>query len=245
MNKSYKTNITLNPKSLSRRSMLKAITATAAYTALSPFVTIPLLKKRQPNQKADPRAVNARDCIIDAFKQFPIVAIGERHCIQEVHDFFTALLFDRELPDLLTDIVVEFGNAQHQDYADRFILENLPLSKAELQQLWRYTIGGGVLWDAPVYEQFFLTVHAINWMRPPHKRLRVLLGDPPCDPARIQEKSAKTYVQNLEKERDKHYAEIVEREVLNKGRRALLIAGSGHLLRGIQDNFNQPNAVSL
>jgi hypothetical protein len=48
----------------------------------------------------------------------------------------------------------------------------------------------------------------------------------------------------LVKQRDAHYACVVEREVLGKGRRALLVAGSGHLLRGIGDNFKEPNVGS-
>jgi hypothetical protein len=79
----------------------------------------------------------------------------------------------------LTDIVVEFGNALHQDIADRFILEGKPVADADLQKIWRHTIGGNVLWDAPVYAQFFRSVRAVNALRPPKQRLRVLLGDPP------------------------------------------------------------------
>jgi hypothetical protein len=173
------------------------------------------------------------------------VAIGDRHGLQELQDVITALLFRPELPQLLTDIVVEFGNARHQQIADRFVLECRPVADAELQQIWRYTIGGGILWDATAYGQFFRTIRAINWQRVPERRLRVLLGDPPADPAKIRSADDKNYVLDLQKQRDAHFAAVVEREVLAKGRRALLLAGSGHLLRGIQDNFKQPNAGTL
>jgi hypothetical protein len=102
-----------------------------------------------------------------------------------------------------------------------------------------------VLWDAPTYAHFFRTVRAVNWMRAPGRRLRVLLGDPSFDHTRVRSADDKDYVVGLVRQRDAHYARVVEREVLAKGRRALLLAGSGHLLRGVQDNFNRPNAVTL
>src|SRR5262249_9909942 len=145
----------------------------------------------------------------------------------------------------LTDVVVEFGNARHQELADRFVLEGRPVADVELQQLWRHTVGGGVLWDAPAYGQFFRTVRAVNWQRAPGRRLRVLLGDPPSNPGKVRSVADKDYVLGLMRQRDAHYAGVVEREVLAKGRRAILFAGSGHLLRGIQDNFKQPNAATL
>jgi hypothetical protein len=178
-------------------------------------------------------------------KQFPLVALGDRHGLQEIHDFLTALLFHPELPRELTDIVVEFGNARHQNLADDFVLDRRPVADEELIQIWRHTIGGGVLWDAPVYAQFFHTVRAVNWMRPPGQRLRLLLGDPPFDHAKVRGEADKNYVLEQTMQRDSHYAAVVEREVWRKGRRALLLAGSGHLLRGIQDNFTQPNATTL
>jgi hypothetical protein len=178
-------------------------------------------------------------------KRFPLVALGERHQLQEFHDFLTALLFHPDLPEPLTDIVVEFGNARHQEVADRFVMDGQPVANSDLQQIWRHTIGGGVLWDAPVYAQFFRTVRAINKARPPRRRLRVLLGDPPFDHTRIRGVADKGYVLNTVKQRDAHFAAVVEREVLARGRRALLIAGSGHLLRGIQDGFKQSNAATL
>jgi hypothetical protein len=118
------------------------------------------------------------------------------------------------------------------------------VANRDLEQVWRYTIGGGVLWDAPVYAQFFRTVRAINWSRAPRRRLRVLLGDPPFDPDKLRGAAARAHVMSAVKERDAHFAAVVEREVLARGRRALLIAGSGHLLRGIGDNLKQPNAAT-
>jgi hypothetical protein len=50
----------------------------------------------------------------------------------------------------------------------------------------------------------------------------------------------------MQAQRGAHYAGVVEQEVLKKGRRALLIAGSAHLLRGIHvsDRVDELNAAS-
>jgi hypothetical protein len=197
------------------------------------------------NEATELKPQNALKYTLDALRRFPLVAIGDRHGLQELHDFLTALLFHPDLPQQLTDVVVEFGNARHQELADRFVLECRPVADTELQQIWRHTVGGGVLWDAPAYGQFFRTVRAVNWQREPERRLRVLLGDPPSDPGRVRGVADKEYVLGLIRQRDAHYAGLVEREALAKGRRVLLIAGSGHLLRGVQDNFKQPNAGTL
>jgi hypothetical protein len=232
-------------KILTRRSMLRGIALTAACAALTTQEVGLLKAKGLGDEAAELKPQNALKFILDALRRFPLVAIGDRHGLQEIHDFLTALLFHPELPQRLTDIVVEFGNARHQELVDRFVLECRPVADTELQQIWRHTVGGGVLWDAPAYSQFFRNVRAVNWQREPGRRLRVLLGDPPSDPSKIRSAADKEYVLGLAKQRDSHYAGIVEREVLAKGRRALLLAGSCHLLRGIQDNFNQPNAVTL
>jgi hypothetical protein len=154
--------------------------------------------------------------------------MAELHFLQEWHDFITALLFHPALPRQLTDIVVEFGNAYYQQVADRFILSDEPVSRPALAPIWRYQG-----WDAPVYEQFFRTVRAVNWMRPANRRIRVLLGAPPYDVPTVKSAADPAFRRWWLEPPDQHYTAVVEREVLAKGRRALLIAGGAHLLRGI------------
>jgi hypothetical protein len=232
------------PQGLSRRSLFRRLAATAVSAGLATQTAVPSAAA-EPRKAADPKPQNALKFLLDALKRFPLVALGDRHGLQEIHDFLAALLFHPDLPAQLTDVVVEFGNARHQDLADRFVLEGRPVADADLQAIWRHTVGGRVLWDAPAYAQFFRTVRAVNWMRTPGRRLRVLLGDPSFDHTKVRGAADKDYVVGLVRQRDAHYARVVEREVLAKGRRALLLAGSGHLLRGICDNFNRPNAVTL
>jgi hypothetical protein len=87
---------------------------------------------------------------------------------------------------VVNDIVVEFGNALYQDTIDAFVLNGQPVADADLRPVWRNTTQSPVqTWDAPVYEQFFRRVRAVNWTLPPSKRVRVLLGDPPLDWSKV------------------------------------------------------------
>jgi hypothetical protein len=240
---------------ISRRAILAKGTAAVAGAAVAgAYVTtvVGRVNASEANRSAFETAggtlvpTDAIVSVLAALDRFPLVALGERHLLQEMHDFLTALLHNPALPGKVTDIVLEFGNALYQDLADRFIMGNQPVARADLTQLWRFTIGGNVLWDAPVYEQFFHTVRAVNWMLPPTRRIRVLLGDPPFDHRIARSMADNDYVLSMINARDAHYASVVEQEVLSKGRRALLIAGSNHLLRGLHGNEGAqgPNAAS-
>lgn len=219
----------------------------------APVVSV-AVEQGQPVQGSPRQVATGREAALEpldavqatlaSMEQFPLVAVGEIHQLQELHDFITALLYHPDLPDRINDIVVEFGNALYQGITDRFVLTDQPVARADLQRIW-HTASGNVLWDAPIYEQFFRTVRARNWVLPPDRRVRVLLGDPPFDiqtPGPLDRDTLLKWFQ-----RDEHYAAVVEREVLQKGRRALLLAGRYHLLRGLHTSLDHhvPNAGTL
>lgn len=225
---------------LSRRSLLRASAAVAA---------APARLAAAPATRTTPGALQPRDALptlLDAFTTYSLVALGEHHYLQEFHDLLAALIFHPDLPGRVNDVVVEFGNALYQDVADRFVVAGEVVANTELEPVWRNTIGGGPLWDAPVYGHFFRNVRAVNWMLPPERRIRVLLGDPAIDFSTLQRDTPTTAIPT-EGQRDPFYASVVEREVLAKGRKALLIAGYPHLRRGLHanDGPNQPNAATL
>src|SRR4029079_13727411 len=60
----------------------------------------------------------------------------------------------------------------------------------------------------------------------PAERLRVLLADPPIDWSSIRDRAA---WERVAATRDRHAADLVERESIARGRQALLIFGSGHI----------------
>jgi hypothetical protein len=79
------------------------------------------------------------------------------------------------------------------------------------------------------FEQFFPLVRALNQKLPPERRLRVLAGDPPIDWEQV-----KTF-QEMSKflGRDATIASVMEKEVLSKHRKALMLFGTFHMMHGV------------
>jgi hypothetical protein len=181
-------------------------------------------------QAARPADVAPRDAIatiIDAFRDHPIVGLNEGHGEERSHAFMLGLIRDPRFPSVVNDIVVEFGNSRYQDLIDRFIRGD-EIPDGILRRVWQDTTIPHTIWDRPIYEQFFRTVRALNTTLPRDRRLRVLLGDPPVDWATVRT------LEDLRRSRagrGRHPADVVLREVLAKGRRALVLYGAGHLYR--------------
>jgi hypothetical protein len=201
-------------------------------------------ERRHAGAELEP--LDAFQALTEATERYPLVAIGEYHMMQEWHDFMGGLLRRPDFAANLDDIVVEFGNARYQAVADRFLLALQPVARSKLARIWRSTIGGGVYWDAPVYEQFFRTVRSVNWGLPRQSRIRVLLGDPPVDFSRIRT-TADRHRLPAKGSRETFFASVVERKVLDEDRRALLIIGDDHLFRGeaANDDPRQANVGTL
>jgi hypothetical protein len=165
------------------------------------------------------------DTILAAFQRHRIVAIGEVHGQQAHYDALLALLTDPRLPAVVDDIVVEFGNALYQPIMDRFVT-GPAVEDRDLRLVWRNTTQSPVsTWDAPMYEQIFRTVRAVNWSLPAGRKIRVLLGDPPVDWSKVTTPDDMLAFED----RDGHMASVIKREVLAKGRRALICYGSNHV----------------
>jgi hypothetical protein len=137
------------------------------------------------------------------------------------------LIRDPRFSQVANDIVVESGNSLYQGLIDRFV-DGDDVPDGELRQVWQDTTVANSVWDAPIYEEFFRAVRAINASLPANRRLRVLLGDPPIDWRRI--KNREDWLPFLG-QRDSYPAGVIEREVLQKKRRALVIYGDGHFMR--------------
>ncbi len=166
----------------------------------------------------DPIPRPAVEEVLREFRVHSLVAIGEAHRNQQVHDFIVSLVTDPRFLQTVDDIVVEFGTARHQDIIDRYVAgDSVPPS--ELRRVWRDTVNI-LVWDAPVYERFFRTVRAVN-QRNQKRRLRVWLAYPPIDWDHVRHDDWK----RVAAERDEHATAVVEREVLAKAHRALLIFG--------------------
>lgn len=166
--------------------------------------------------------------IVEAFRSHPIVALGNvEGGNEQSHAFQLALLRDPRFTAVASDILVEFGNALYQDVVDRFV-RGEDVAYESLRRVWQNTTQVEYEWDLPVYEDFFRTVRAVNASLPRSRQIRVLLGDPPVDWDQVHN------LEDLRKamgDRDGYALEVLRREVLANGRRALVIYGGQHLLR--------------
>jgi hypothetical protein len=162
--------------------------------------------------------------ILDAFKTHEVVALSEgNHGNEQGHAFRMALIRDPRFAATVNDIVVEFGSALHQDVIDRFV-QGKPVPYDELRKVWQDTTQRTTVWDRPIYEAFYGAVRDVNAKLPPERQLRVLLGDPPID---WDDPKSRTGAQRT----DDFPVSVIQREVLAKKRRALVIFGGMHLTR--------------
>jgi hypothetical protein len=202
-----------------RRRVLVALSLVLSFGALTPM-------RSDAESGVAARGRSAVDTVLEAFDHYPLVAVGERHFSVAVHLFLRELIEDPRFASKVNDIVVECGNQRFQEVADRYVRgEDVPIE--ELRSVWRETTQI-LVWDSPLYEQLYSTVRTLNAKLPADRRIRVLLGDPPIDWRQVEKPP--DYQPFAAREPDA--AAVVEREVLAKHRRALIIFGTAHLSKG-------------
>jgi hypothetical protein len=81
----------------------------------------------------DPEPHDAVPAVLAAFDRHSLVALGEAHRNQNVHDFAISLIRSQDFPNRVNDIVVEFGSARYQGIMDRFI-DGADVSLRELRR---------------------------------------------------------------------------------------------------------------
>jgi hypothetical protein len=174
--------------------------------------------------------VDAATGILDAFRSRAVVAIGDgrEHGDTEFLAFVRALVRDPRFASAANDIVLECCNARYQESIDRYVRGDAVLEPA-LAPAWQNTTqvnahqrdGGTAL-------ELFRTVRQVNASLPRDRQLRVLFGDPPIDWDTVE--TAADHRRFLE-QRDTFPAELIQREVLARGRKALVVYGGMHLQR--------------
>lgn len=177
--------------------------------------------------------------IVAAFADHAIVALGDGdHGNVQSHDLRLRLIRDPAFRAVARDIVVEFGNSRHQAVIDRYI-RGETVRQDDLRRVWEDTAQANPVWDVPVYADFYRAVREVNATLPPDKRLRVILGDVPFDWDGVR--TLADYRRQPQRD-DAVTADIIRRQVLAKGRRALLIFGEMHLLRQPFARADTPDA---
>ncbi len=201
--------------------------AARAILAVSFIMVPPESAMAQPGGAgALPPRQDARDAVFKAFEQHQVVLLGEVHWNIAEHQFIRTVLTDPRLPATVRDIAVEFANASYQPVIDRYIAGG-DVPADSLRQVWQNVIVP-MAWDSPLYATFFRTVRDVNRKLPADRKLRVVALDPPIhwDDVRKTDDIPRQWGY-----RDPMWFEILDREVLLRGRKALVICGGLHIIR--------------
>jgi hypothetical protein len=179
--------------------------------------------------RAAPEARPAVEGVLQVFHDHQLVAIGDNHAMAEEGAFYVALVRDPRFATTVQDVVVEFGGGSHQAVMDRY-LNGDAVPYDQLRLIW--TDGAGFVPGAMnrmEYAAFFAAVRAINIGLPPDRRIRVWLGQAPIDWSTIHSRAEQ---RPLSVGRDRYAVDLIEREIVAKGRKALLIWGQAHFEDG-------------
>ena len=187
-------------------------------------------KGRHPNPRP------AIEAILDAFNSYEVVGMSEAHRNKDEDDFILTLIRTPAFLSKVNDIAVECGNSRYQPILDRYIAgEDIPA--AEVEKVWRNTTQP-MCNTSGFFRQFFPLVRAINQNLPSERRLRVIAGDPPIDWDQIKsQKDMGTY--DDANDRNQSIALVMEKEVLSKHRKALMLFGIYHLMHESADGGSQ------
>lgn len=172
----------------------------------------------------EPGPVAAAEAVLAAFEDHPLVGgFSASHGNKEVDDFLLGLVRDPTFADHVDDIAIECGNARHQEVLDRYVAgEDVP--PTDVQRVWRDTTQVNCGFSS-FYEQLIPLVRRVNEKLAPDDRVRVLACDPPIDWSTIEG------VADFEAQADREssISGVLEREVLDQGRSALLLFGINHV----------------
>jgi hypothetical protein len=214
----------------SRQRYLLTAALAAVLVLVMPFAA------RGQNQHAPKPAAGeslpepAIPAILAAFDKYEVVAMPEAHGLKDLDDFILTLIRTPALTEKVNDIEVECGNSLYQPVLDRYIAgEDVPFK--DVRKVWRNTTQD-MCGTSIFFEEFFPIVRRVNQKLPQDKRIRVLAGDPPIDWEEVKSLKDPGKLPG----RDVTAASVLEKEVLSKHRKALMLFGTFHLLHGVGDD---------
>lgn len=163
--------------------------------------------------------------ILDAFETHEIVTLTDPHGNIQVQAFILTLIRDPRFRQLVDDIVIETASARYQDVIDRYVRGD-GVERSDLRKAWEeHTVPNGLGRQA---EELIRAVRTVNSSVDDGHKLRVIAGDPPIDWANVVSRDDHRRWTEL---RDSYPADLIRRQILDRGRRALFVYGQGHLQR--------------
>lgn len=184
-----------------------------------------LFASPQDNGTAPPAPVEPIAAILDAFRTHDIVTLSDPHGNSQVQAMLLSLIRDARFPRVVNDIVIETASARYQDAIDRFVRgDDVPYNV--LRRAWQdHTVANSIGVQA---EEMIRAVRTINVSLSDGTKLRVIAGDPPIDWDNIVYPQDHRHWIEL---RDSYPADVIRRQVIDRGHHALVIYGQGHLQR--------------
>jgi hypothetical protein len=195
-----------------------------ALVFLQPVTTgAPILAQQSATRPAAP--IEPVSAILDAFRTHTVVALGEGpHGNEQGHAFRLLLIRDPRFAANVNDIVVECGNGRYQNVIDQYV-RGERVSDEAFRKVFSDSSTQNAVCDHSIYAELVQVVRTVNASNSADFQVRVLLGDPPVDWNRVR-----TW-EDLRKQagnRNQFVFDLVNREVVQKHRHALIIYGDGH-----------------
>lgn len=220
------------------RTWVNAVFGAGLALAISPAAA----RAQSTTPRNSPVPIDAIQGILDAFRNHDVVGLspGADHGDARGPAFVLSLVRDRRFAATAIDLVFENANGRFQGVMDRFTSGgDVPYS--ELRHVWDDTTQpqAGLRTDVPEIDR---ALREINAALPRGRQHRAILGDPPINWDFVHTKDD---FQKWLEQRDTYPAETIQREVLSKGRKALVVYGSGHLQRKQQaTNYDMDNELA-
>jgi hypothetical protein len=192
--------------------------------ALFVLTSVPAALAQAPPLRP-PVPVEPIAAIVDAFRTHDVVGVSDPHGNVQMQAWLLSLVRDPRFAAAVDDIVIETASARYQDAIDRFVRgDDVP--RDVLRKAWEeHTVVNSIGLQA---EEFIRAVRMVNAAPGSGRKLRVIAGDPPIDWDNVTSRDDHRRWIEL---RDTYPADLIRRQVLDRGRRALVIYGQGHLQR--------------
>ncbi len=200
----------------------------AAGTGCSKSPELPSAKKEALLSYLAETAVSPEDYIVSKFADHDLVILGEFYRIKEDVDFVNRLIPRLYSEGGVSVIAIEFATSEDQAKIDSLFGKVL-FDGASATAIQRRFSGG--MWPYSEYLQIYQTVWDLDRsLQPDAERFRVIALSPFVDWAKINhgtESEAQAERQRVT-QADTHMAQVLEREVLSKGLKALVYCGIRH-----------------